>query len=98
MLSHHYGIFKWNTTLNDFETVVVNLKNFETQSGKLITASTDLTKIQLSNYLYGLEQNGEGYKAIDYHAQIGEDVLTGVALNTAANGKILNIKTILPSE
>ena len=94
--NNYYGIFKWNTTLNDFETVVVNLKNFEVQSGKLITASTDLTKIQLSNYLYGLEQNGEGYKALNYHSYIGDDVLTGVALGNASNGQTFNVKTILP--
>lgn len=94
----YYGIFKWNTELNDFETITVNLKNFERQYGKLITASTDLSKIQVSNYLYGLEQNSEGYKVIDYHSQIGDDILTGVALTTAANGEVLNIKTILPSK
>lgn len=92
----YYGVFKYNTTTKDFDTIAVVLTDYSTSEYKIMTASTDLSKIQLNNYLYTLSQLGGGYKALAYQPNLGSDVLTGIAGENAAVGATFNVTTILP--
>lgn len=92
----YYGVFKYNTTTHDFDTVALVLTDYATTGYKIITVTTDLSKIQLNNYLYTLDQPSGGYRALTYQPDMGSDVLTGVALDSAEVGNTFNVKTILP--
>ena len=92
----YYGVFKYNTTTKDFDTIAVVLTDYSTSEYKIMTTTTDLSKIQLNNYIYNLAQVGGGYKAVAYQPNLGSDILTGVALDGAATGATFNVKTILP--
>ena len=93
----YYGVFKYNTTTKDFDTVALVLPDYSSNTEyKIMTATTDLSKLQLNNYIYTLAQPSGGYKALAYQPNIGSDILTGVALDGAATGATFNVKTILP--
>ncbi len=93
-----YGVFKYEN--GDFTTISINLSNTLGQSwyGYLfMTASTDLSKIQFGNLLFTLEQTADGtYKAIPYSYAMGQQTLTGVADENAANGASFEATTIIP--
>jgi len=89
-----YGLFKYNTTTHDFDTIPLVLPDNVAAQYQMMTVSNDLTKLQIGNQLYTLEQTAGGYKAIPYSRGIGSDVLTGFATSAAAHGSNFTVETV----
>lgn len=92
----YYGVFKYEN--GDFTTVNITLDGFTPETYQWLSVSDDMSKLLIGRYLYTLAQTGDGnYKAIPYSTyDMGSDVLTGVALDSAEVGNTFNVKTILP--
>lgn len=93
-----YGIFKYEN--GDFTTINLTLDNTSGSSTRdyyFLTVSTDLSKALHGNILYTLEQTADGtYKAIPYSYAMGQQTLTGIANENAANGASFEATTIVP--
>lgn len=93
-----YGIFKYEN--GDFTTINLTLDNTSGASTRdyyFLTVSTDLSKALHGNILYTLEQTADGtYKAIPYSYAMGQQTLTGIANESAANGASFEATTIIP--
>lgn len=88
------GAFKWNG--EDFETITlpgIDINLYSIPSYGLFTASTDLTKFEFYNTLYKAATTTEGWACVPSANATG-DVYSGVALNDAAAGEQVNVKTV----
>lgn len=96
--SSSYGVFKYEN--GDFTTISLNLNNTSGESlygYYLMSVSNDLSRVQFGSILFNLEQTADGtYKAIPYSYAMGQQTLTGVANENAANGASLEVTTIVP--
>lgn len=96
--SSSYGVFKYEN--GDFTTISLNLNNTSGESlygYYLMSVSNDLSRVQFGSILFNLEQTADGtYKAIPYSYAMGQQTLTGVADENAANGASFEATTIVP--
>lgn len=96
--SSSYGVFKYEN--GDFTTISLNLNNTSGESlygYYLMSVSNDLSRVQFGSILFNLEQTADGtYKAIPYSYAMGQQTLTGVANENAANGASFEATTIVP--
>lgn len=95
--SSYRGVFKYNTTTHDFDTVTIDFDGVSSASSGYfyLTISNDMTRMVYADYLYFLEQTPGGYKAIPYTSSIGSDVLTGFALEAAEPNDTFNVNTVV---
>lgn len=96
--SSPYGVFKYEN--GDFTTISLNLNNTSGESlygYYLMSVSNDLSRVQFGSILFNLEQTADGtYKAIPYSYAMGQQTLTGIANENAANGASFEATTIVP--
>lgn len=96
--SSSYGVFKYEN--GDFTTISLNLNNTSGESlygYYLMSVSNDLSRVQFGSILFNLEQTADGtYKAIPYSYAMGQQTLTGIADENAANGASFEATTIVP--
>lgn len=93
-----YGVFKYEN--GDFTTISLSLNNTSGQtwqSNYVISVSNDLSRVEFGNILFNLQQTADGtYRAIPYSYAMGQQTLTGVANENAANGASFEATTIVP--
>ena len=92
-----YGMFKYNSTTHDFDTIALTLTGVEdgqNTTARIMTVSVDMSYLQLGRQLFALDQTAGGYKAVPYSSGIGSDVLTGFATSAAAHGSTFTVETV----
>lgn len=95
--NRNYGIFKYNSSTGDFDTLPITLENTQySAAGPIITMDDQFRYIVFGNTLYTLEQHDDGkYRGIPYSSFMGSNTLTGVANEDAAMGAEFEATTIL---